>query len=103
MTIQGDDFKLEQISNSAIFWDLYLLKTIRPKGCSARQELTLDSYSLTLDYAIRKIISFRLHNKHEEEAITLSEYLREYREGIDKLTELCKSLPKDSDIDIANV
>jgi hypothetical protein len=31
MTIEDVDFKLEQVSDSSFSWDLYLLKTIKPR------------------------------------------------------------------------
>lgn len=102
MTIEETDFKLEQTSVSSTFWDLYLLKTIKPKGCASRQELTLDSYGVTLDYAIRKIALFRLHCKYEEQSITMKEFLKEYRDIINQLTNFCKTLPEDPAIEESN-
>jgi hypothetical protein len=103
MIIEESDYRLEQISNSAIFWDLYLLKTIKPKGCASREEFKLEGYGYTLDHAILVIAAYRMHNKHPEEALTMSEYLKEYREIIDELTEKCKKLPIDPDITESNV
>lgn len=93
MTIEGDDFRLSpSLNNASDCWDLELLVTIKGvKGRESRQELKNVGYGLSLESAIRRIINYRIIHKHGEDAITLKTYLEEYKEGIDKLNNLCSA------------
>lgn len=89
MIIEEQDFRMTQISENSPFWDLELLKTIRPKGKEARQEMTNAGYGMTLPSCIRAITAFRVHNNHPDDSVTLKQYLSEY---ISELQKLDKSL-----------
>lgn len=101
MTIEDIDFKLEQVNDSSYAWDLYLLKTVKPKTGMARQELVLDSYGLPLDAAIRKIVSFRISQKHD--VLDLPTYIRLYQKAVDEVTSMTRGMIIDKDIDDSNV
>lgn len=93
MIIKGTDYELRQIDETSPFWDVYILKVIRPKGCESREELTNIAYGCSLDSAIRRIIAYRINKKHfGEEFTSLKSYIIEYKTAIDKLTKECRSL-----------
>lgn len=76
MIIEEKDFRMTQISQSSPFWDLELLKTIRPKGGVARQEFVNVGYGMTLGHCLKSIVNFRLSCKHD--VVSMKQYLREY-------------------------
>jgi hypothetical protein len=78
MVIEEKDFRMTQISQSSPFWDLELLKTIRPKGGVVRQEFTNVGYGMTLGHCLKSIVNFRLSNKHLEDVVSMKQYLKEY-------------------------
>ena len=76
MVIEEKDFRMTQISPSSPFWDLELLKTIKPKGGEARQEFTNVGYGMTLGHCLKSIVNFRIANRHSE-SVQLIQYLKE--------------------------
>ena len=76
MVIEEKDFRMAQISPSSPFWDLELLKTIKPKGGEARQEFTNVGYGMTLGHCLKSIVNFRIANRHSE-SVQLIQYLKE--------------------------
>ena len=75
---------MTQISQSSPFWDLELLKTIKPKGGEPRQEFVNAGYGMSLGHCLRSIMSFRIATKHED-AVTLRQYLKEFIAGLKEL------------------
>ena len=63
MVIEEKDFRMTQISQSSPFWDLELLKTIKPKGGEPRQEFTNVGYGMTLGHCLKSIMSFETVSK----------------------------------------
>lgn len=88
MVIEESDFRLTQVSESSCFWDLELLYTIRPKGKEARQEFKICGYGLTMSSAMKHIANFRISQKHPE-AITMKQYLEEFKQVIDDISKIC--------------
>lgn len=78
MVIEEKDFRMTQISQSSPFWDLEVLKTIKPKGGVARQEFANVGYGMTLGHCLKSIVNFRLSNKHLEDVVSMKQYLKEY-------------------------
>jgi len=78
MVIEEKDFRMTQISQSSPFWDLELLKTIKPKGGEARQEFANAGYGLTLGRCLKSIVNFRIACRHTEDVLSMKEYLKEY-------------------------
>lgn len=78
MTIEEKDFRMTQISQSSPFWDLEVLKTIKPKGGVARQEFVNVGYGMTLAHCLRTIVSYRIAVKHSEDVVSMKQYLKEY-------------------------
>ena len=76
MVIEEKDFRMTQISPSSPFWDLELLKTIKPKGGEARQEFTNVGYGMTLGHCLKSIVNFRIASRHSE-SVQLIQYLKE--------------------------
>jgi len=78
MTIEEKDFRMTQISQSSCFWDLELLKTIKPKGGVARQEFVNAGYGMTLGRCLKSIVNFRIACRHTEDVVSMKQYLKEY-------------------------
>lgn len=89
MTIEEHDFKLTPVSNSDIKFDLELLYKIQPKGKEARMEFKNVAYGINLDHAVHRIAQYRVSQKHQNEAITLLTYFKEFKEELDSLKTLC--------------
>lgn len=89
MIIEESDFRLTPDSEGSHFWNLELLKTIKPKGKECRQELVQAGWGLTLPSAIRRIANFRVGQKHPEESLTMKQYLREFQQIINDLSKTC--------------
>lgn len=88
MIIEESDYKLTQISEDSLFWDLELIHTVKPKGKEPRKEFKNSGYGLTLSHAIQKIANYRIHNNHPEEAITMKDYIKELKDNINTLKEI---------------
>lgn len=86
MIIEEQDFKLTSIKNDGSpFWDLELLFTITPKKGESRKEFKNAGYGLTLENAIKRIINFRIENRHP--VLDLKQYLDEYKKESNKLKQ----------------
>lgn len=90
MIIEEDDFRLSQINEHSPKWDLELIHIVRPKGKEPRKEFKVAGYGLPLEGALERIIQHRLHNKHQEDAVRLKDYLQDYKDERKKLLELVK-------------
>lgn len=80
MVIEEEDFRLTPINDFCPHFDLELLYTIKPKGKETRKEFKTVAYGVSLESAIKKVIQHRINQKHNEEAITLKDYLKEFKE-----------------------
>ena len=89
MVIEEKDFRLTPVSESSPMFDLELLYTVRPKGKEARQEFKNVAYGISLEYAIKKIIQYRISQKYKDEAISLRTYFKEFKEELDSIKALC--------------
>lgn len=97
MSIEESDFKLTPATNDAgNFWDLEVLVTVKPKsGGELRKEFKLIAYGVTIDSAIRRIANYRILHNNKDAALTMQEYLKQYREQINKIDNLCKITKKE--------
>ena len=87
MLIKGDDFILNPVSESSPFYDLDLLKVIKPKGGESREEFKTDAYGCTLESALIRIIRYRLSKK--QDIYLLKEYLDEFKKIKEELLNIC--------------
>lgn len=87
MVIEESDFRLTSVNEYSTKWDLELLYTIRPKGKEARTEFKAVAYGLPLESALKRVINFRINNKHQD-AISLKDYLKEYKDQLNQLNHL---------------
>lgn len=87
MVIEESDFRLTSVNEFSTKWDLELLYTIRPKGKEARTEFKAVAYGLPLESALKRVINFRIGNKHQD-AISLKDYLKEYKDQLNQLNHL---------------
>lgn len=90
MVIEETDFRMTSVGDKSNFWDLELLQTVRPKGGPERQEFKEAGYGLPFLSCMKRIASHRIANK--KEVFTLKEYVQDYKQQIDKLEELSKSM-----------
>lgn len=89
MVIEEKDFRLIPNSDSSLRYDLELLYEVHPKGKEARLEFKNVAYGITLEYAIKKIAHYKVCCRHNEEAIKLLTYFKEFKEELDSLKALC--------------
>ena len=85
MIIEEKDFRLTPIDDSTVRFDLELLYKVKPKGKESRLEFKNAGYGLSLENAIKKVAQYRIINNHKEEAITLVDYLEEFKQELDSL------------------
>lgn len=84
MTIEGNDFKIYPIKDSYRF-DLDIKYTVNAGKENERSEFKTIAYGVSLENAIKYIISYRLNNKFPEKVLSLKEYLKEYKEIMQEL------------------
>lgn len=87
MVIEESDFRLTSVNEYSTKWDLELLYTVRPKGKEARTEFKAVAYGLPLESALKRVINFRISNKHQD-VISLKDYLKEYKDQLNQLNHL---------------
>lgn len=88
MVIEESDFILTQVNEHSPKWDLELLYTIRPKGKESRQEFKIAGYGMPLENAVHRIINYRIHNKHLNDAIQMKDYIKEFRDQVKILEKI---------------
>lgn len=82
MEIVEKDFKLKPVNESSSLFDLELLYKVKPRGGEVRYEFKNAGYGCRLVSAIEKIVNYRINNKHQNDAISLKEYFKEFIENI---------------------
>lgn len=85
MLIEEADFRLTNDGESD-YWDLELLKTVRPKGKPERQEFQVIGYGYSFPSALKVIANHRISLK--QDVYTLKEYMQDYKKIIDQLSNL---------------
>jgi hypothetical protein len=90
MVIEEPDFRMTSSTNNLPFWDLELLYIVKPKNGEPRKEFKIAGYGLSFEGAIRKIVNFRIACKFPKSALTLKQYLKEYKEEVNKINELTR-------------
>ena len=85
MLIEEADFRLSNDGESD-YWDLELLKTIRPKGKPERQEFQVVGYGYSFTNALKVIANHRISLK--QDVYTLQQYMQDYKKIIDQLSNL---------------
>ena len=85
MLNEGKDFRLSNDGESD-YWDLELLKTVRPKGKPERQEFQVVGYGYSFSNALKVIVNYRISSK--KDVYTLQEYIQDYKKIIDELNNL---------------
>lgn len=83
MIIEGDFYRLTPISEHSSKYDLELLYDI--KGKNPRKEYKIASYGISIETAIKRIITYSINKKFDNETITLRQFLSEFREEADKI------------------
>lgn len=88
MTIEETDFKASQISEGSIFWDLNLIKTKKKRDGTIVQEFGDTIYGIPLDSVMKRVVANRIAMKHTDAAITMKQYLDEWKTEMVKLQSL---------------
>ena len=88
MIIEEDDFRAEQISEGSVFWDLNLIRTKKKRDGTIVEELGDTIYGIPLDSVMKRVVINRIARKHKDEAITMKQFLDEWKEEIRKLSDL---------------
>lgn len=86
MIIEENDFKLTPVSDSSPLFNLELLYTVN--GKETRKEFKVVAYGITIEHAVKRIIQYRLSNKHD--SINLKTYFREFKNELDNIKSLCQ-------------
>ena len=85
MIIEEPDFRLT-LSASGLSWDLELLRTIKSRDGSAKEEFRLEGYGIPIDRCLQIISNYRLEKK--QEVYTLKKYISDYKQQIKQLKEI---------------
>ena len=88
MTIEEEDFRLIPVSDTCPKYDLELLYKIQPKGKESRFEFKNAAYGISLEYAIKKIIHYRISKKYKDKAVTLLTYFKEFKTELENFKHL---------------
>ena len=91
MIIEEPDFRAEQIDEGSTFWDLNLIRTKKKRDGTIVEELGDTIYGIPLDSVIKRVAINRIARKHKEEAITMKQFLDEWKEQIKLLANLSLS------------
>lgn len=89
MIIEEADFRLIPCSKSSSHFDLELPYVVNKGKSNERTEFRNAGYGLSLESAIRKITMNRIGNKYGEGSISLKEFLKEFKEEIEKIKLMC--------------
>lgn len=89
MVIEEKDFKLIPTGDSSVMFDLELLYKVQPRGKESRMEFKNVAYGVSLSGAIKRIAHYRVSQKHQDEAITLLTYFKEFKNELDSLKVIC--------------
>lgn len=90
MIIEEKDFRLTPISDGSPFYDLELLKVVKPKSGEVREEFQNAGYGITMEHAMRKIINYRISCKHE--SLSMKEYLSEYKKEVNQINAALETI-----------
>lgn len=88
MIIKEDDFWAEQITDGSTFWDLHLLKEKKKKSGAIVEEFGDPIYGIPLDSVMKRVCANRIARKHKGEALTMKQYLDEWKEQMKILKDL---------------
>lgn len=88
MIIEEDDFRAEQIADDSIFWDLNLIKTKKKRDGTIVEEFGNTIYGMPLDSVMKRIVANRIARKYKDEAITMKQYLEDWKKEMEKLSNL---------------
>lgn len=88
MIIEEEDFRLTPIDDHTPRFDLELLYEVRPRNGESRKEFKNVAYGISLDYAIRSVVQYRLSNNHKNEAISLLNYFEEFNNELNNFKDI---------------
>lgn len=90
IVIEEKDFVLISTHDYGHFYDLYLLKTVKPKGKPERDEFKLDGYGMPLSAAVRFITMNRISRNQTGESMNLQEFLERFEKALKDLKDSCR-------------
>ncbi len=88
MIIREEDFEATQISEGSTFWDLKIIKTKKKRDGTITEEFGDTIYGIPLDSVMKRVAISRIGRKHKEQAITMKQFLDEWKVEMNKLQNL---------------
>lgn len=82
-------FRLTPVKDSGERFDLELIKVINKGKDNERQEFQNVAYGISLESAIRHIANYQINAKYDG-TINLKTYLKEYRDIISNIKQICQ-------------
>lgn len=89
MVIEESDFRLIPVNETSSMVDLELLYTVNKGKANERTEFRNAGYGMSLDRAIRNVVMYRVNNKHDNDSIDLKTFLKEFKEEVAKIEQIC--------------
>lgn len=89
MIIEEHDFRLTPCSESSSMFDLDLLYVVNKGKDNERTEFRNAGYGLSIEHALRKVAMSRLEKKYGEGTMSLAEFLKEFKEEVAKIKQMC--------------
>lgn len=84
ITLQGDDFILEQIEDSSIMFDLKLKRIVHGRNGIDREEFKHEAYGLPIDIAFWRIMMYRLSKKDYRDIKSLNSFIWDFKVAANK-------------------
>lgn len=87
IVIKENDFILTQIDNYCNKFDVEVLYTVKPKNKEPREEFKNIAYGVTIPYALKLIVHYRINKEHTDKnlIVTMREYIKLYELTFNKL------------------
>lgn len=98
ITLQGDDFILEQIEDSSIMFDLKLKRIVHGRNGIDREEFKHEAYGLPIDIALWRIIMYRLSKKDYKEVKMMNNFLLDFRKASNRAYKELRKMIRDERI-----
>lgn len=88
MIIEEKDFRLTPVKECGNLFDLEILKIINKGKDNERSEFKIIAYGIKLESALQYVANHRIADKYTD-IIDLKTYLKEYKNIIAELKQLC--------------
>lgn len=96
ITLNGDDFILEQTEDSSIMFDLKLKRTVHGRNGVDREEFKLEAYGIPIDVALWRIMMYRLSKKDYRETKYIYKFVYDFKDASNKAYEQLRKMIRDA-------